>query len=273
MKQDVFLKDKSGNIFIGKVWPGLTAFPDFLNSKAAAYWEEQVSVVHRHMHICMYAHTYTYTHAHTHARVSTHMHALCTHTRAHTHVHTHTCTHTHTHTHTHMCTHAHTHTHTHKHTHTHTHTSTHTHTHARAHTHACTHARTHTHTHTHMHAHTHTHVHTHTRTHTLPHYHLLSLHSTTSLKIGNFLNLLPVDGLWFDMNEISNFCNGACQSEEGLLGRRGGVGFDPNNPPYQINNLGGKAPLNSKTTDMDCEHSGGVLEYNAHNFFGELVRL
>ena len=74
------------------------------------------------------------------------------------------------------------------------------------------------------------------------------------------------------MNEISNFCNGACQSEEGLLGGSRRVGFDPNNPPYQINNLGGKAPLNSKTTDMDCEHSGGVLEYNAHNFFGELVR-
>lgn len=72
------------------------------------------------------------------------------------------------------------------------------------------------------------------------------------------------------MNEISNFCNGACQSEEGLLGGSRRVGFDPNNPPYQINNLGGKAPLNSKTTDMDCEHSGGVLEYNAHNFFGLL---
>ena len=218
------MKDKSGNIFIGKVWPGLTAFPDFLNSKAAAYWEEQVGVVHRHAYMYVYIHTCTHTHARTHARTHTHMHA---HTHARTQEHTHACTHAHTQT----C----------------------------MHTRACTR--------------THTRAHTHTHTHTLPHYHPLSFHSTTSLKIGNFLNLLPVDGLWFDMNEISNFCNGACQSEEGLLGRRGGVGFDPNNPPYQINNLGGKAPLNSKTTDMDCEHSGGVLEYNAHNFFGELVKL
>ena len=79
-----------------------------------------------------------------------------------------------------------------------------------------------------------------------------------------------MDGLWFDMNEISNFCNGACSSDGRHEGR---VGFDPNNPPYQINNMGGKAPLNSKTTDMDCQHSGGVLEYNAHNFFGECERV
>ena len=212
------MKDKSGNIFIGKVWPGLTAFPDFLNSKAAGYWEEQVGVVHRHAYMYVYIHTCTHTHARTHAR-----------------------------THTHTCTNAH------------------THTRAQAHTHACTHAHTQTCMHTRACTRTHTHL------TSLPS--SLSLHSTTFLKIGNFLNLLPVDGLWFDMNEISNFCNGACQSEEELLGGRGGVGFDPNNPPYQINNLGGKAPLNSKTTDMDCEHSGGVLEYNAHNFFGELVRL
>ena len=182
---------------------------------------------------CIYVCTYVQIHTYTHAH---------THTRARAH----TCMY-YAHTHAHTCMHAHTH----------------------VHTHACTHTHTRTHARTCTYTHICTHIHTHT--HTLPHYHPLSLHST--LKIGNFLNLLPVDGLWFDMNEISNFCNGACQSEEGLLGRRGGVGFDPNNPPYQINNLGGKAPLNSKTTDMDCEHSGGVLEYNAHNFFGELVRL
>lgn len=137
--------------------------------------------------------------------------------------------------------------------------------------HTCTHACTHRHTH-----HTHSHKHTRACAHTCqcvctP---LTSLHpSSPPPKIGNFLQLLPVDGLWFDMNEISNFCNGACQSEEKQHGGRRGVGFDPNNPPYQINNMGGKAPLNSKTTDMDCQHSGGVLEYNAHNFFGELVGL
>ena len=133
------------------------------------------------------------------------------------------------------------------------------------HMHACTHAHTHAYTHTCTHGHTHMPMCVFPLSHSHP--------SSPPPKIGNFLQLLPVDGLWFDMNEISNFCNGACQSEEKQRGGRGGVGFDPNNPPYQINNMGGKAPLNSKTTDMDCQHSGGVLEYNTHNFFGELVGL
>ena len=42
VQQDIFLKDKNGNIFIGRVWPGSTAFPDFLNPKAAAYWKQEV---------------------------------------------------------------------------------------------------------------------------------------------------------------------------------------------------------------------------------------
>lgn len=43
LEADIFLKDSKGNIFIGRVWPGTTAFPDFLHPKAADFWEEQVS--------------------------------------------------------------------------------------------------------------------------------------------------------------------------------------------------------------------------------------
>ena len=111
-------------------------------------------------------------------------------------------------------------------------------------------------------------------------------------QISAFLQLLPVDGLWIDMNEISNFCNGACSPEthrkQGIkitdvpsrsgtrtwLKKRGtktakkAVGFDPINPPYAINNWGGKVALNAKTLDMDCEHmNGAVLEYDAHNLY------
>ena len=43
LKEDIFLKDKKGSVFIGRVWPGTTAFPDFLHPKAADFWEEQVS--------------------------------------------------------------------------------------------------------------------------------------------------------------------------------------------------------------------------------------
>ena len=56
-----------------------------------------------------------------------------------------------------------------------------------------------------------------------------------------------------------------------LRDARGGiaVGFDPNNPPYHIQNQGsGNTPLNTKTLDMDARLYGGVLEYDAHNIFG-----
>ena len=102
------------------------------------------------------------------------------------------------------------------------------------------------------------------------------------------------------MNEISNFCNGACstdshstewvkykhrhsgprvkplESDSTTRLRRSGtetsksaVDFSPTNPPYAINNFDNKAPLNTKTLDMDATHmNGAVLEYNAHNLYG-----
>ena len=100
--------------------------------------------------------------------------------------------------------------------------------------------------------------------------------SFTLLQISDFYhNLLPVDGIWIDMNEISNFCNGECtqlsdsQHNRSKLHRwDDNVGFDPNNPPYQIDNQDSNAALNVKTLDMDAQHYGGVLVYNAHNIFG-----
>lgn len=88
--------------------------------------------------------------------------------------------------------------------------------------------------------------------------------------------------MWIDMNEISNFCDGACEAiDKGkpiggrgeFLQGKGGFKFDPNHPPYAINNRGQHSALNSHTTDMDCVHYGGVLEYNAHNIYGELGAL
>ena len=37
------MQDASGGVFIGKVWPGFTAYPDFLNPKAIQYWQNEVS--------------------------------------------------------------------------------------------------------------------------------------------------------------------------------------------------------------------------------------
>ena len=93
-----------------------------------------------------------------------------------------------------------------------------------------------------------------------------------TLQIEGFLNLLPVDGLWIDMNEISNFCNGTCSYSDVKHVRRhswsSSVGFNPQTPPYSINNQGNKVALNVKTLDMTATHYGRVLEYNAHNLFG-----
>ena len=39
---DIFVKDRDGNIFIGKVWnPVSTAFPDFTHPRAVEYWGKQ----------------------------------------------------------------------------------------------------------------------------------------------------------------------------------------------------------------------------------------
>ena len=69
------------------------------------------------------------------------------------------------------------------------------------------------------------------------------------------------------MNEISNFCNGECNSVSHE--HDDGLKFDPNNPPYKINNQGStNTALNIKTLDMDAVHYGNILEYNSHNLFG-----
>ncbi|KAM3598379.1 uncharacterized protein V6R79_017239 [Siganus canaliculatus] len=40
LKRDVFIKNATGHILIGKVWPGPTAFPDFTNPEARRWWED-----------------------------------------------------------------------------------------------------------------------------------------------------------------------------------------------------------------------------------------
>lgn len=41
-ESDSFLKNPDGSLYIGSVWPGFTAFPDFLAPKAQEYWTQTI---------------------------------------------------------------------------------------------------------------------------------------------------------------------------------------------------------------------------------------
>jgi len=43
----VFVKDSNGQPLVGKVWPGLTVYPDFFHPNAQSYWTEQISNFHK----------------------------------------------------------------------------------------------------------------------------------------------------------------------------------------------------------------------------------
>ncbi|KAI9137036.1 glycosyl hydrolases family 31-domain-containing protein [Paraphysoderma sedebokerense] len=90
--------------------------------------------------------------------------------------------------------------------------------------------------------------------------------------IKDFLDQVPVDGLWIDMNEPSNFCNGECE-DDFVFGTTNKNSVDPssdklNNPPYKIDNGGIRAPLTTKTYSMDARHFNGTLAYDVHNLYG-----
>lgn len=100
-------------------------------------------------------------------------------------------------------------------------------------------------------------------------------------EIRRFHELVPVDGLWIDMNEASNFCSGLCTIPEGKKCPSGvGPGWvcclDCKNitntrwddPPYKINASGISAPIGYKTIATSAVHYNGVLEYDAHSLYG-----
>ncbi|PWA83239.1 glycoside hydrolase family 31 [Artemisia annua] len=100
-------------------------------------------------------------------------------------------------------------------------------------------------------------------------------------EIQRFHELVPVDGLWIDMNEASNFCSGLCTIPKGKQCPSGtGPGWicclDCKNitktkwdePPYKINASGTPVPIGYKTIATSAVHYNGVREYDAHSIYG-----
>ncbi|XP_009356277.1 alpha-xylosidase 1 [Pyrus x bretschneideri] len=99
-------------------------------------------------------------------------------------------------------------------------------------------------------------------------------------EIRRFHELVPVDGLWIDMNEASNFCSGKCKIPNKQCPTGTGPGWvcclDCKNitktrwddPPYKINASGLQVPIGYKTIATSASHYNGVLEYDAHSLYG-----
>lgn len=68
---------------------------------------------------------------------------------------------------------------------------------------------------------------------------------------------LTFDGIWIDMNEATNFCNGYCiESERPVDSKR--------NKPYYVP---GWRDLEDKALGVDGMHANGFQEYDMHSMF------
>lgn len=108
-----------------------------------------------------------------------------------------------------------------------------------------------------------------------------NIDSFWTTEISNFFKVVPFDGLWIDMNEISNFCSGIsctlpldspCPNLNDqttcclVCSNANATRWD--DPPYKINNSNVQRPIGNKTIATSAIHFGGILEYDAHNLYG-----
>ncbi|KAI9142768.1 glycosyl hydrolases family 31-domain-containing protein [Paraphysoderma sedebokerense] len=96
-----------------------------------------------------------------------------------------------------------------------------------------------------------------------------------SESIENFLDSVDgqIDGLWVDMNELANFCDGYCPLQET-------PGYQPpaepyDYPSYKINNAGDRSPLDGHTIPIDLTHgnSNNISELDVHSVYGHMMSI
>ncbi|KAI6677028.1 hypothetical protein NL676_037824 [Syzygium grande] len=90
-------------------------------------------------------------------------------------------------------------------------------------------------------------------------------------EIRRFHELVPIDGLWIDMNEIpkDRICpNGTGPGWICCLDCKNITDTRWDDPPYKINASGSQVPIGFKTIATSAVHYNGVLEYDAHSLYG-----
>jgi alpha-glucosidase (family GH31 glycosyl hydrolase) len=81
-----------------------------------------------------------------------------------------------------------------------------------------------------------------------------------SAMLDNLYNKVKFSGIWLDMNELANFCDGPCDS-----GSRKTFDFSKD-LPYEP----GSDPIESHTVSLNATHANNVSEANLHAYFGFL---
>jgi alpha-glucosidase/alpha-D-xyloside xylohydrolase len=95
-------------------------------------------------------------------------------------------------------------------------------------------------------------------------------------EVAEFHTKVPFDGLWIDMNEVSNFCSGTQCKFDGVVYhnrndcylkcQKPSSKYD--DPPYKIVRAGAYENIGDKTVAMTVKHYDGTIEYNSHNLYG-----